>query len=187
MERTYQAMYRLGLTPWERGHVPPTLMGLAQSLPAGLAVDLGCGTGRDAAYLAENGWEVVGVDVSAAAIARARGRDDRVDWRVANIARDADVLADVAGRASLVVDVGCLHGLDDTGRRAWARTVIAVTAPHAAVLLWCAPPGRRPVGPRGITQAEVIELLDGRFAPIGAAVPASGWFVLSRTASGHGP
>lgn len=43
-----------------------------EALPPGRALDLACGEGRNAFWLAEHGWDVTGVDFSAVAIARAR-------------------------------------------------------------------------------------------------------------------
>lgn len=45
---------------------------LAARAPAGRALDLGCGEGRNALWLAERGWEATGVDYSSVAIERAR-------------------------------------------------------------------------------------------------------------------
>jgi SAM-dependent methyltransferase len=56
-------------------------------LPPGRALDLGCGEGGDAVWLAEKGWHVTAVDVSetalarAAAEARSRGVLDRIDFQ----------------------------------------------------------------------------------------------------------
>ncbi|GFE19236.1 methyltransferase [Streptomyces glebosus] len=53
-------------------------------LPAGDVLDLGCGDGGDALWLARQGWHVTAVDISAvavgrlAALARSHGLDDRV-------------------------------------------------------------------------------------------------------------
>lgn len=53
-------------------------------LPPGDALDLGCGDGGDALWLAGQGWQVTGVDISAvaverlAALARSHGLGDRV-------------------------------------------------------------------------------------------------------------
>ena len=41
-------------------------------LPPGRALDLGCGEGRNAIWLAERGWEVTGVDFSEIGLAKAR-------------------------------------------------------------------------------------------------------------------
>ncbi|GGU90766.1 methyltransferase [Actinomadura cremea] len=54
------------------------------SLPPGDALDLGCGAGGDALWLARRGWRVTAADISAvaverlAALARSHGLDDRV-------------------------------------------------------------------------------------------------------------
>ena len=49
----------------------------AASWEPGRALDLGCGEGADAVWLAERGWEVTGIDLSATAIARLEAEADR--------------------------------------------------------------------------------------------------------------
>lgn len=53
------------------GRVNARLAEVAESLAPGRALDLGCGEGADAIWLARHGWEVVGVDVSPTALSRA--------------------------------------------------------------------------------------------------------------------
>jgi SAM-dependent methyltransferase len=53
------------------GRVNPRLADIAETLAAGEALDLGCGEGADAIWLARHGWRVVGVDVSTTALGRA--------------------------------------------------------------------------------------------------------------------
>lgn len=72
-------------------------------LPAGKALDLGTGEGRNAMWLAKQGWEVTAVDFSAVAIDKARGiaesRGLSVTWVVADMseyipdARSFDLVA----------------------------------------------------------------------------------------------
>lgn len=54
------------------GRVNPRLAEVAADLPPGRALDLGCGEGADALWLADRGWRVVAVDVSDTALQRAR-------------------------------------------------------------------------------------------------------------------
>jgi len=52
--------------------VNPTFADVAGPLLSGAALEIGCGEGPDAIWLAERGWRVTGLDVSATAVARAR-------------------------------------------------------------------------------------------------------------------
>jgi SAM-dependent methyltransferase len=54
--------------------VNPRLAELAGPLPPGSALDLGCGAGGDALWLAGRGWRVTAVDISSAAVAALRRR-----------------------------------------------------------------------------------------------------------------
>jgi SAM-dependent methyltransferase len=69
------------------GRVNVQLAAVVADIPPGRALDLGCGEGGDAAWLAERGWRVVAVDVSETALARAgaearaRGVQDRIDFQ----------------------------------------------------------------------------------------------------------
>jgi SAM-dependent methyltransferase len=63
------------------------LAGVARDLPPGRALDLACGEGRNAVWLAGRGWRVTAVDFSAVALARGRAASEEVEWV------DADVRA----------------------------------------------------------------------------------------------
>lgn len=58
-------------------------------LPAGQALDVGCGEGADASWLAARGWQVTAVDISRVALQRAAARatdTDAVAWMRADLA-----------------------------------------------------------------------------------------------------
>ena len=73
---------------WSRGPNQFVAARLA-GLPPGDALDLACGEGRNASWLAGLGWRVTGLDFSRVAIERARRLADEtgveVDWRVGNV------------------------------------------------------------------------------------------------------
>jgi SAM-dependent methyltransferase len=65
----------------------PLLVEVADMLPPGRALDLACGAGHNALYLAKLGWQVTAVDASAVAIRHLRrvGPRPALDARVADI------------------------------------------------------------------------------------------------------
>ena len=69
------------------------LVAAVEDLPPGRALDVGCGEGADAVWLASRGWTVLGIDVSEVALSRARTHaealgepiTDRIEWRHADL------------------------------------------------------------------------------------------------------
>lgn len=55
----------------------------------GRALDLACGAGRNAAWLAERGWDVVAIDGASEAIRLVREKDARIHARVLDLETDA--------------------------------------------------------------------------------------------------
>ncbi|MFT3660240.1 MAG: bifunctional NAD(P)/FAD-dependent oxidoreductase/class I SAM-dependent methyltransferase [Gordonia sp. (in: high G+C Gram-positive bacteria)] len=76
------------------GRVNATTAAVVDALPGdpGTALDLGCGEGGDAVWLAERGWRVTAVDISQTAVTRGaegaeqHGVADRIDWVAADLA-----------------------------------------------------------------------------------------------------
>ena len=69
-ERFWEGHYRGRERVWS-GRPNPALVDIVGSLRPGTALDLGCGEGGDAIWLARQGWRVRAVDVSATALDRA--------------------------------------------------------------------------------------------------------------------
>jgi SAM-dependent methyltransferase len=83
---------------WDRRYAEPNLLwsagpnrflvAEAAELPPGRALDLACGEGRNALWLAELGWTVTGVDYSSVALAKARARAEREQRDVEFVCED---------------------------------------------------------------------------------------------------
>ena len=87
-EHDWEEQYRSKQTPWS-GEPNLPLAAEAVDLPPGAALDVGCGEGADAIWLACRGWRVTAVDVSPTALERAAGHAAaagvEVDWRRADV------------------------------------------------------------------------------------------------------
>ena len=76
----FRIFYRIGFTPWDGHPLAQSLRHLiegtrdAAPLPAGSALEVGCGTGDCSIYLAQHGWKVTAVDFVAKPLERARAK-----------------------------------------------------------------------------------------------------------------
>lgn len=95
--------------------------------PAGRALDVGCGEGADAIWLAQQGWQVTAVDISTIAIDRARRAADlagvAVDWQRRDVLHDPP-----APRTFDLVTIQYPALLRSAGTRAIAALLDAVAA-----------------------------------------------------------
>jgi SAM-dependent methyltransferase len=99
--------------------------------PSGRALDVGCGLGVEAAYLAAAGWQVAGVDLSQVALTRAAAGGDgaafmRADVRLLPFHQDCFDAA---------LDRGCFHYLDPRNRLRYADELRRVLRPGGRLLL----------------------------------------------------
>jgi SAM-dependent methyltransferase len=141
MDITYQRFverYEAGRVPWGDELPPPEVIELVSKLSPGRALDLGCGYGRSAIYLAQHGWEVDGVDYMPLAIAEAKRRaeasgvNDKTHFHLASITD----LGFLTAPYDLAIDVGSMHVLDEAGLHAYWAGLWRLLWPEAIYLLF---------------------------------------------------
>lgn len=120
--------------PWDIGGPQPALAALLDRVGIeGPVLEVGCGTGELAMYVARRGHQVLGIDGSAEGVAQARAKaaDNGVDvaFRVA----DATRLEELDIRPRSVLDSGLLHCLDDEGQRSYVAGLEAICGSGALV------------------------------------------------------
>jgi ubiquinone/menaquinone biosynthesis C-methylase UbiE len=136
----WDAAYKSGeyLSHWDYRVPSQELVATVAALnfPAGsVALDIGCGAGREAIFLAQSGFRVYGVDFSQAAIriAKRRATDAgvSVQWRRADVTRLP--LPDQS--VDFVNDRGCFHVIGENRRPSVAQELWRVMKPGARMLL----------------------------------------------------
>ena len=113
--------------PWDTGEPDVHLTAVVEEyeIEPGRALEVGCGTGTNAVWLAEQGFEVTGVDLSETAIGRAEARaaEAGVDCRLVAADFLADPVAD--GPFDFAYDRGVFHVFDDADDRSRFATRLA--------------------------------------------------------------
>src|SRR5262245_56728195 len=185
---SYAVAYRTGRTPWDTGVTPPEVVDLIDGPDApvpGRALDLGCGTGTNLAYLAEHGWEATGVESDGRAFEAARRRLLRSARGPTVYRGDVTRLGalPVAGPFDLVLDIGCFHSIAPGRRDAYARGVADRTAAGAVLFVFAF--ARRPgIVPVGVTSREMRDRFAPWFEPVGRIAgtrpPGAAWYRLRR-------
>jgi SAM-dependent methyltransferase len=130
--------YAAGQTPWDHELPPPELIATLENLPPGRALDLGCGYGRAALYMARRQWLVDGVDFIDLAVAGAINRAaeagvaERVQFHVSPVTD----LHYLSGPYDLALDVGCMHNFDENELRTYRDEVARLLRPGGLYLLF---------------------------------------------------
>jgi SAM-dependent methyltransferase len=85
-EAFWDNVYRSRDAAWS-GEPNDRIVAAVAGAEPGYALEVGCGDGADAIWLAQHGWNVTAVDISAVALERARAMDatGRVEWRRADL------------------------------------------------------------------------------------------------------
>lgn len=186
--------YRTGDTPWDTGRPSSELMRVVteDKIAPGRALEIGCGTGTNAVWLAQQGFDVVGMDLSALAIEKAQQRARNAGERVLFV--QGDVLRppkEISGVFEFFFDRGCYHAVRRADAAGYVATLRGLTRPGSLGLVLTGNP-REPhdPGPPVVTEEEiraelgaafdVVRLREFRFDPVPGQPHFLGWSCLLR-------
>ncbi len=161
--------YEKGVLPWEISAPQAGVIQLARSgMITGRVLDLGCGTGENALFLAAEGFDVLGVDASSIAIERARAKARDRDLPVRFAVGDALDVSLLGETFDTVVDSGMLHVFSEQDRSLVIAGVHAVLVPGGRYHVLCFSHKKALPAPR-LSHADIV------------ASFARGWLVESLT------
>jgi len=174
----FQKRYESGDTPWDIGKPDVNLTQTVTTTPIEpcKALDIGCGTGDNSIWLAEQGFQVTGVDASETAIQKAIEKAFQANVKCSFMVMDFLTNKVQGAPFGFAFDRGCFHTLNsDEERQSFAENVAAHLEPDG---LWLSLVGsadeqRQGPGPpqrtaRDIVNAcepsfEILSLIAGRF------------------------
>lgn len=140
IESFWDLAYRSGdyLEHWQSLEPPRELVALVAAEvvpPAGTVLDVGCGAGAEAIFLAGLGLRPFGFDTSGEAIKIARAEATAAGVEVDFRQSDATELPLAENSIDFAMDRGCFHVIDRDRRVAYARELRRVLRPNAPFLL----------------------------------------------------
>ena len=124
---------------WELGKPRPILVEYLQAglLPKGRALDVCCGAGTNTIYLAQNGYEVTGIDISRTAIEIAKKKAAAADVSMNFLNESFIELPFSDGEFDFVWDMGCFHHVEIQDRRKFIAGINRVLKPGGVYMLTC--------------------------------------------------
>lgn len=151
--------------PWDLGRPYKELIEFVKKNEPCSALDVGCGTGTDAIFLAQNGFEVTGIDIAKAAIKRAKNKARQAGVEVNFIVGDIFDMPFESESFDFINDNGCFHLLDKRRWRRFINEVHRVMGSSGKYLLKCfsdkEPPN--PKIPYRLSEEEIREYFLGLF------------------------
>lgn len=154
-----------GTPPWDIGRPQPEFVLLAEANGIrGNVLDVGCGTGEHALYLAGLGHHVLGVDSAPAAIARAEAKAQERGLDVEFLVCDATELKSLGQTFDTIIDCGLFHTFSDEERPLFVKSLATVLRPGGTYYVMCfSEKELGPGGPRRVTQAEINATFQGEW------------------------
>ncbi len=123
-------------TPWDTQQPSSELRRVLreQEIPRGRALELGCGTGTNAVFLARQGFDVTALDISPLAIERAQRKANEAGVEVTLLTADLLDLPDLGPPFPLVFDRGVYHAVRRKDLAGFLDTLSRVSAPGGIYL-----------------------------------------------------
>jgi cyclopropane fatty-acyl-phospholipid synthase-like methyltransferase len=158
----FSSVYR-GAPPWDTGRPQKEFVRLQERGEiVGSVLDVGCGTGENALFLAANGHDVWGVDFIPLAIEKALYKATERNLNVTFLAQNALELHTLGRTFDTVVDSGLFHVLNDEERPQFVTNLASVLHRSGTYFMLCfseLEPGS--YGPRRVTQRDIRNAFDG--------------------------
>ena len=117
--------YRDGNLPWDTGRASLELQRVLSrnEIRPCSAIELGCGTGTNSVWLAQQGFEVTGIDLAPLAVERAEQRARAAGVKVRFVVADVLNLPDLDGPYAFFFDRGCYHAVRRSAPELYAPAV----------------------------------------------------------------
>lgn len=168
VEDRYKERYKTGATPWDIGKPDFNLIEIVHKTPIKpcKALDIGCGTGDNSIWLAQQNFQVNGTDTSAFAIEKAREKASKANLQSSFIVVDFLKNKIEGAPFGFAFDRGCLHSFhSEEDRRRFAENVAAHLEKDGLwlTILGNADEKRHGIGPPQRSARDIVDAVEPSF------------------------
>lgn len=189
----WNTRYETGDLPWDSGVPAPELQQVIErhGIAPGRALELGCGTGTNAIWLARQGFDVTALDLSAAAIEQAKSKAASAGVTVRWVVSAVEDFGEGEAPFDFLFDRGCYHCCRRVDLEGYLNTHRRVTHPGSLCLVLAG--SVHETSDSGIPRVaedelrtefaglyDILDLHDFRFEEADGAPGPRGWSCLMR-------
>jgi 2-polyprenyl-3-methyl-5-hydroxy-6-metoxy-1,4-benzoquinol methylase len=151
------------LLPWDTGHPQSEIKRLAESGEIkGAVLDVRCGAGENALYIAQKGFRVTGIDSEPTVIAKAMLEAAARNVKVPFFAFDALHLGCLGMVFDTVIDTGLFYVYSDFEKKIFVNSLAQALKKGGQYHMLCISELEKgSFGPRRVTQDEIRSLFSG--------------------------
>lgn len=168
IKRRFEQRYQSGNTPWDTGRPDFNLRDILETyeIPGRRALEIGCGTGDNALFLASRGFEVTATEIVETAMEAARSKACESGARCCFVLENILEKNIEGAPFDFVFDRGCFHTFDTArDRTKFAQSVCRHLVPDGywLSLIGNADEKREGPGPPRRTALEIVEAVEPLF------------------------
>ena len=158
--------YHEGTTPWDSGKPSSELKRVVEGgiVSPCRALELGCGTGTNAVYLAQKGFDLTAVDMVELALEQARAKAKAAGATVQFLQASVLNLPDLGAPFDFLFDRGCFHSFKERGWNEFLKSITQVIHPGTRWLMLCGnDKEQHDPGPPTLSEKQIRDVLGPQF------------------------
>jgi len=158
--------YLRGQTPWDSNKPEPELVGFVKkhfAKPAA-SLEVGCGTGTNVIFMAKQGFDASGLDISGVATEMAKKKAEKAGVKAGFYTGDVLDLSFMKKKFDFVFDRGCFHHQATGDREKYANNIYNILKSGGRVLLMAmCRKDTKVTGPNKVDKEDIIKAFSKKF------------------------
>lgn len=163
--RDWEDVYAKKSTPWDVNQPEDELVRFVERkvISPCKVLELGCGHGNDAIFLAKNGFKVTAIDISEKAIMEAKRRAKEADVRINFLVEDASQLSTLKDTFQFIYDRACFHFIHEEKRTGYLTNIKRLLEKDGYYILIVSSDQERVKGPYQFSKEDIKHIFGSDF------------------------